>query len=356
MEKQKTGSPRPKVLGFKADGNMVAAVEGLAKSRGLNTSEFIRVVMGKILEPAKDRAEESEAVIKSLSPSSQKKVARVSAIQKILIGLRADQAKAGALDDVFQDGDGEVVAGKIQALELELAGLKKEVRKELAGFKKSGEKEGGPKVCRADDEAEEGPKGELPCPACGALVGFKKGKGGGLLCPACGAAVVVEEAGDEADDDEAEEVAAEEVEGEEDDEAEENDEAEEVEGEEGPAEIKATRFIEINRLIEELRGCRELRSILDNLLNGGPPVCDLMIKALKAEVGGDLSDDEVFGRLREAAVRAVAIRKKILELQKSEGSESLVAELEADMNELRKALPGQKAPKKKRGLFDSIFD
>jgi len=349
MEKQKVKAPPVKVLAFRAEADMAKAVEELAKSRGLSTSDFMRAVMGKVLEPAKDRAEESGAVIKSLSPSSQKKVARVSAIQKILIGLRADQAKAGALDDVFQDGDGEVIAGKIQALELELAGLKKEVRKELVGrSKKPGEKEAGAACEEAEAE-------KSSCPGCGALVVFKKGRDGGLRCPDCGAGVVVEEAEDE----EAPERArpADWSDGEEKAEGEEDDEADEAEGEEGPAEIKAARFLEINRLVEELRGCREARSILDNLLNGGPPVCDLMIKALTAELGGDLSDDEVFGRLREAAVRAVAIRKKILELQKSEvdGAEALIAELEADMNELRKGLPGEKAPKKKQGFFDGLW-
>jgi antitoxin component of RelBE/YafQ-DinJ toxin-antitoxin module len=150
-----------KSVSFRADVAVADAISEAAEARGMSPSDFIRTVMLKVLKSAKGGADVTAAKVKALSPDAQKKVVRARVIIKELATLRASRPAASLLDDIFQDGDGEEIAGKIQALELELAVLKKAIGKEIPVSKaeednneEDGDEEGGGEKTNAEENAD----------------------------------------------------------------------------------------------------------------------------------------------------------------------------------------------------------
>ena len=194
-----------------------------------------------------------------------------------------------------------------------------------------------------EDAADEDRDGGFPCPKCGVsleLPDIPDGKGEEfeLSCPDCGA--VIELVADEVEADEVE--------------------AEEEEAEKTDAEKKADRFLEITALMASLRGCREKRSLWDNLLNGGPPVCDLLAQELELVRDAAAPDEELFEKRRDEAVRAVELRGKVQELEASgaEAAGPLVKGLDADLSallaEVMADVKKRKGTAKKPGFWDSL--
>ena len=145
-----------KIVSFRADAGVADAIYEAAEARGMNPSDFVRTIMLKVLKPAKESPDATAAKIKALSSEAQKKVIRARAVIKELGALRASRPAANLLDDIFQDGDGEEVAGKIQALEIELADLKKAVGKEvlLPKSEEDGDEEAGEEKTDAEENAD----------------------------------------------------------------------------------------------------------------------------------------------------------------------------------------------------------
>jgi len=141
-----------KIVSFRADAGVADAIYEAAEARGMNPSDFVRTIMLKVLKPAKESPDATAAKIKALSSEAQKKVIRARAVMKELEALRASRPAANLLDDIFRDGDGEEVAGKIQALELELADLKKAVGKEIPLSKSEGDDDEEPGEEKTDAE------------------------------------------------------------------------------------------------------------------------------------------------------------------------------------------------------------
>jgi len=287
-------APKTIAVACRLDLESARVLEELAERKGLTRSDFLRGVVEKILVPARDEAEAMTAALSALPPGARQKATRAVEIQKRLRELRAARPKTNLLSSLFQDGDGVAQDGETRGLEVELAVLKKSFEADVVG----------------------------------AAALCDEGRGGGL--PVLRTVPMPPANEEEVDEEEVEKTDAEKEADEE--------EVDEEEVEKTDAEKKADRFLEITGLINSLRGCRVKRSWLDNYMDGGPSVCDLLIQELELGRGAAVLDEELFEKLRDAAVRAVELRGKIQELAAAEPSKvagPLVKELEAELSALR---------------------
>jgi len=286
-----------KIVSFRADVAVADAISKAAEERGLNSSDFIRTIMLKFLKPEKESADATAAKIKALSPEAQKKVVRGRAVIKELRVLRAPRPASNPLDDFFQDTDEEEVAGRIQALELELAELKKAVGKELSMSKGPGNGKGK----KAEDEVSR----------VFSVIPIEGGQG--------------------------------------------DEDGEGGRGEKSDAEKNADGFLEIKGLVDKLGAFVEERGWLDRLFGSGDSVEDLLIKKFRALLDGAEADGEELGGLQEKALRVIAIREKRQKLEAGGANEDLIQGLEDELEPIREELLADSAEKKKAAVKDSPF-
>jgi len=365
MDKKTTKAPHVKVgpvkvLAFRVEAAMGKQIEDFAAEHGLSTADFLRAAVKKLVEPMKDRAEAEAVSLEALSPGARKKVARISAIRKELLELRAEEGKAGALEAVFEDGDGVELEGKIKGLEFELAALLKAVGKKLASSRGSAEDEfealpvrpqtkNAAEVCYIITRAEGEDK--IPCPKCKkplVLEGLEvePGESVELKCPSCGSKIEFSDADGEARREAADRARDEGTDGEED-----GDEVEETDGEK-----KADLILEVKELLASLGEVREKRSFWDNLVDGGLPTVDLVKKALHIESNGGFSNGKALNDLLKKGRRVVEITRKLKALDGVNGVDDVKDGLGEELDGLRDGLAARKNEAQKKNRLPFPFD
>jgi len=347
-----------KTLTFRMGLDAAEAMQKLAEKRNLSTSDFLRGIVEKIVAPVQHEQEAQAEAIKALPPNTRRKALRAVEIQKRLRELRAERPRVHVLSELFQDGSGAAQDAEEFRLEAELSELKKVFEAEVGVSPKAANSRGPavrvrcvePMPKRPGDEDD----AELECPKCGEVFSPAEGDED-ISCPKCGAELEKEAEADaeEEEEEEAEEEAGEEAE----------EEAGEEAGGEGAkteADEAAERFLEITGLINSLRAVREPRSFLDNFFNGGPPVDDLLIKKLENERARVPEGSDALDKLRDLALRVVAIRKKIKELTAAEPKavapvlEKYSSELASIKAEVEAVKPVDGKAAKKGSWWDSL--